>query len=86
MISNVISVTSSSIWSTRRRSTKTTIFFAWYEKEICTYTWGAKYADAQLPDMPYHIPNVRYDFENMIGEELVHSSAWRGGNRTWPLL
>ena len=52
--------------------------FAWYEKEICTYTWGAKYADAQLPDMAYHIPNIRYDFENMIGEELVHSSAWRG--------
>ncbi len=52
--------------------------FAWYEKEICTYTWGAKYADAQLPDMAYHIPNIRYDYENMIGEELVHSSAWRG--------
>lgn len=52
--------------------------YAWYEKEIRTYTWGAKYADPQLPGMAYQIPNVRYDFENMIDEELVHSSAWRG--------
>jgi isoquinoline 1-oxidoreductase beta subunit len=51
---------------------------AWYEKEIRTYTWGAKYADPQLPFMAYDIPNIRYDFEQMIDDELVHSSAWRG--------
>ncbi|MEJ1241684.1 molybdopterin cofactor-binding domain-containing protein [Chryseolinea sp. T2] len=52
--------------------------YAWYEKEIRTYTWGAKYADPQLPFMAYEIPNIRYDFEQMIDDELVHSSAWRG--------
>lgn len=52
--------------------------YAWYEKEIRTYTWGAKYADPQLPFMAYNIPNIRYDFEQMIDDELVHSSAWRG--------
>jgi len=52
--------------------------FAWYEKEIRTYTWGAKYAGPELPEMPYDIPNIRYDFEDMNDEELVQSSAWRG--------
>jgi len=52
--------------------------YAWYEKEIRTYTWGAKYADPQLPFMGYRIPNIRYDFEDMIKDELVQSSAWRG--------
>jgi isoquinoline 1-oxidoreductase beta subunit len=52
--------------------------YAWYEKEIRTYTWGAKYSDPQLPFMAYDIPNIRFDFEDMIQEELVHSSAWRG--------
>lgn len=52
--------------------------YAWYEKEIRTYTWAAKYADPQLPFMAYNIPNIRYDFEDMIQDELVHSSAWRG--------
>lgn len=52
--------------------------YAWYEKELRTYTWAAKYADPQLPAMAYNIPNVRYDFEDMIPDELVHSSAWRG--------
>jgi CO/xanthine dehydrogenase Mo-binding subunit len=52
--------------------------YAWYEKELRTYTWAAKYADPQLPAMAYDIPNVRYDFEDMIKEEIVHSSAWRG--------
>lgn len=52
--------------------------YAWYEKEIRTYTWGARYADPQLPFMAYEIPNIRYDFEQMIDDELVHSSAWRG--------
>lgn len=52
--------------------------YAWYEKEIRTYTWAAKYIDPKLPSMAYDIPNVRYDFEDMIDEELVHSSAWRG--------
>jgi CO/xanthine dehydrogenase Mo-binding subunit len=52
--------------------------YAWYEKEIRTYTWAAKYADPQLPGMAYSFPNIRYDFEHMIEEELVHSSAWRG--------
>ncbi|HEY9049070.1 MAG TPA: molybdopterin cofactor-binding domain-containing protein [Ohtaekwangia sp.] len=52
--------------------------YAWYEKEIRTYTWAAKYADPQLPSMAYDIPNIRFDFEDMIADELVHSSAWRG--------
>jgi isoquinoline 1-oxidoreductase beta subunit len=52
--------------------------FAWYEKEIRTYTWGAEYADPGLPGMAYDIPNIRYDFEDMNDEELVQSSAWRG--------
>jgi isoquinoline 1-oxidoreductase beta subunit len=52
--------------------------YAWYEKELRTYTWGARYADAQLPFMAYNIPNIRFDFEDLIQEELVHSSAWRG--------
>jgi isoquinoline 1-oxidoreductase beta subunit len=52
--------------------------YAWYEKELRTYTWAAKYADPQLPSMAYDIPNIRFDFEDMIQEELVHSSAWRG--------
>lgn len=52
--------------------------FAWYEKELRTYTWGAKHHDPQLPSMAYEIPNVRFDFEDMIKDELVHSSAWRG--------
>lgn len=52
--------------------------YAWYEKEIRTYTWAAKYMDPKLPSMAYVIPNVRYDFEDMIPQELVHSSAWRG--------
>lgn len=52
--------------------------YAWYEKEIRTYTWSAKYMDPKLPSMAYAIPNIRYDFEDMIPQELVHSSAWRG--------
>ncbi|KAA0992267.1 xanthine dehydrogenase family protein molybdopterin-binding subunit [Dyadobacter aurulentus] len=52
--------------------------YAWYEKEIRTYTWSARYMDPKLPSMAYAIPNVRYDFEDMIQQELVHSSAWRG--------
>lgn len=52
--------------------------YAWYEKELRTYTWAAKYADPQLPFMAYDIPNIRFDFEDMIQDELLHSSAWRG--------
>jgi CO/xanthine dehydrogenase Mo-binding subunit len=52
--------------------------YAWYEKELRTYTWAARYADPQLPAMAYDIPNIRYDFEDMIENELIHSSAWRG--------
>ena len=52
--------------------------YAWYEKEIRTYTWASKYADPQLPSMAYDIPNIRFDFEDMIQDELIHSSAWRG--------
>lgn len=52
--------------------------FAYYEKEIRTYTWGATYHDPALPMMAYNIPNIRFDFDDMIKEELVHSSAWRG--------
>jgi CO/xanthine dehydrogenase Mo-binding subunit len=28
--------------------------------------------------MAYNIPNIRFDFEDVIQDELVHSSAWRG--------
>lgn len=52
--------------------------YAWYEKEIRTYTWGSTYANPELPAMAYNIPNIRFDFEDMIQDELVHSSAWRG--------
>ncbi len=52
--------------------------YAWYEKEIRTYNWAAKYADPQHPNMVYDIPNIRLDFEDMSREELYHSSAWRG--------
>jgi isoquinoline 1-oxidoreductase subunit beta len=52
--------------------------YAWYEKEIRTYTWAARYADPSLPQMAYDIPNIRFDFEDLIADELVHSSAWRG--------
>ncbi len=51
---------------------------AWYEKEIRTYTWGQHYAGPELPQMAYDIPNIRYDFEDLNDEELIHSSAWRG--------
>jgi CO/xanthine dehydrogenase Mo-binding subunit len=51
---------------------------AWYEKEIRTYTWGAGYADPELPPMAYDIPNIRYDFEEMVRDELIQSCAWRG--------
>lgn len=52
--------------------------YAWYEKELRTYMWGARYHDPALPAMAYNIPNIRLDFEYMIEEELTHSSAWRG--------
>jgi CO/xanthine dehydrogenase Mo-binding subunit len=52
--------------------------YAWYEKEIRTYTWAATYAGPELPQMAYDIPNIRYDFEDLNDEELVQSSAWRG--------
>jgi CO/xanthine dehydrogenase Mo-binding subunit len=52
--------------------------FAWYEKEIRTYTWAARYFDPELPQMAYDIPNIRYDFEELVDQELVQSSAWRG--------
>ncbi|HKE96945.1 MAG TPA: molybdopterin cofactor-binding domain-containing protein, partial [Povalibacter sp.] len=52
--------------------------YAWYEKEVRTYTWGAKYTDPQLPAMAYDIPNIRYDFEDLSAQELIQSSAWRG--------
>jgi CO/xanthine dehydrogenase Mo-binding subunit len=52
--------------------------YAWYEKELRTYTWGSRYADPSLPSMAYDIPNIRYDFEDLSGRELVQSSAWRG--------
>jgi isoquinoline 1-oxidoreductase subunit beta len=52
--------------------------YAWYEKEVRTYTWGAHYAGPELPQMAYDIPNLRYDFEDLNEEELIQSSAWRG--------
>lgn len=51
---------------------------AWYEKEVRSYTWGATYADPELPPMAYDIPNIRYDFEDMNREQLIQSCAWRG--------
>jgi CO/xanthine dehydrogenase Mo-binding subunit len=51
---------------------------AWYEKELRSYTWGAVNADPGLPQMAYDIPNIRYDFESLVEDELVQSSAWRG--------
>jgi isoquinoline 1-oxidoreductase beta subunit len=51
---------------------------AWYEKELRSYTWGASHADPELPPMAYDIPNIRYDFEDMIDDELIQSCAWRG--------
>jgi CO/xanthine dehydrogenase Mo-binding subunit len=52
--------------------------YAWYEKELRSYTWGALQADPGLPFMAYDIPNRRYDFESIVDDELVQSSAWRG--------
>jgi isoquinoline 1-oxidoreductase beta subunit len=52
--------------------------YAWYEKELRTYTWGARHADPALPLMAYDIPNLRYDFEDLNDDELMQSSAWRG--------
>lgn len=52
--------------------------YAWYEKEVRTYTWGAEYASPELPGFAYDIPNIRYDFEELNDEGLVHSCAWRG--------
>jgi CO/xanthine dehydrogenase Mo-binding subunit len=52
--------------------------YAFYEKEIRTYTWAAKYADPSLPRFAYDIPNLRYDFEDLGSQELLQSSAWRG--------
>jgi CO/xanthine dehydrogenase Mo-binding subunit len=52
--------------------------YAWYEKELRSYTWGAKHADPQLPSMAYDVPNIRYDFTDLGRHELMQSSAWRG--------
>jgi len=52
--------------------------YALYEKELRTYTWAERYANPSLPRMAYDIPNLRYDFEDLIDEEIIHSSAWRG--------
>ncbi|WP_116813443.1 xanthine dehydrogenase family protein molybdopterin-binding subunit [Steroidobacter cummioxidans] len=52
--------------------------YAWYEKELRTYTWAARYQDPTLPSMAYDIPNIRYDFEDLGPYELLQSSAWRG--------
>jgi isoquinoline 1-oxidoreductase beta subunit len=51
---------------------------AWYEKELRSYTWGAVTADPGLPQMAYDVPNIRYDFESLVDDELIQSSAWRG--------
>jgi isoquinoline 1-oxidoreductase beta subunit len=52
--------------------------YAWYEKEIRTYTWGQHYAGPELPQMAYDILHIRYDFEDLNDQELIQSSAWRG--------
>ncbi len=50
---------------------------AWYQKELRTYTWGASVANPELSWIGYNIPNIRYDFENLLEESLVQSCAWR---------
>jgi CO/xanthine dehydrogenase Mo-binding subunit len=52
--------------------------FAWYEKEIRTYSWGAVYTGPEISQTAYDIPNLRYDFEDLSDRELIHSGAWRG--------
>ena len=52
--------------------------YACFEKEVWSYTLASKYADPQLRFMAFNIPNIRFDFEDVIEDELVHSSAWRG--------
>jgi CO/xanthine dehydrogenase Mo-binding subunit len=51
--------------------------YAWYEKEVRTYNWDRKFAPPELTWNGYDIPNARYDFEEMIDESIVQSSAWR---------
>lgn len=50
---------------------------AWYQKELRTYTWGASVANPELSWIGYNIPNIRYDFENLLEESLIQSCAWR---------
>lgn len=52
--------------------------YAWYEKEVRTYNWGAQHTDPQLSWFAYDIPNIRYDFEDLGARELLQSCAWRG--------
>lgn len=50
---------------------------AWYQKELRTYTWDSAVANPELTWIGYAIPNIRYDFENLLEDSLVQSCAWR---------
>jgi isoquinoline 1-oxidoreductase subunit beta len=50
---------------------------SWYQKELRTYTWGSEVANPELTWIGYDIPNIRYDFENLLEDSLVQSCAWR---------
>ncbi len=52
--------------------------WAWYVKELRTYTWGATFPyPPELPWIGYDIPNVRFDFKHVEAESLLQSCAWR---------
>jgi CO/xanthine dehydrogenase Mo-binding subunit len=51
--------------------------YAWYEKECRTYMWDRTYPATELTTNGYNIPNIRYDFEDLTGESILQSTAWR---------
>jgi isoquinoline 1-oxidoreductase subunit beta len=51
---------------------------SWYFKELRTYTWGAsKPYPKEISWIGYDIPNIRYDFDDLLKETLVQCVAWR---------
>jgi isoquinoline 1-oxidoreductase beta subunit len=50
---------------------------SWYHKELRSYTWGSSVTNPELTWIGYDIPNIRYDFEDILEESPVQSSAWR---------
>lgn len=49
----------------------------WYHKELRSYTWGSAVTNPELTWIGYDIPNIRYDFEDLLEESLLQSCAWR---------